>query len=292
MGISTKKILRTCPGPDPYPRPPSRFTPPAGATDTHAHVIGSAFIEERSYTPPPAPGEAYLNMLDATGMTYGVLVQVSVHGTDNRLLTDMLRAFPQRLRGVAVVAPDVPDAELSMLRDAGVTGLRLNTLSGGGVGFGNIDRYERICEELGWHLQLLAAPGNLRDIAPRLLKLRVPYVIDHMGDFDVAEGTGSPAWQTMLRLVAEGAWTKLSGAFRLSQKAPYADTVPFARSLIETAPDRCVYGSDWPHVGFFGPMPNPGDLLDLLADWAPDPAVRDAILTVNAHRLYGFPPVA
>jgi predicted TIM-barrel fold metal-dependent hydrolase len=290
VGIETGQNLSLCPPPDPSPHPPTRFTVPAGAVDTHAHVIGDAFIEERSYTPPPAPGEKYLAMLDATGMTYGVLVQVSVHGTDNRLLVDMLRAHPDRLRGVAVVPPDVADAELSILKDAGVTGLRLNTLSGGGVGFGNIDRYERICQELGWHLQLLATPTNLEDIAPRLLRLRVPYVIDHMGDFDVAAGTGAPAWQTMLRLMSEGGWTKLSGAFRLSQSAPYADTIPFARSLAEAAPDRCVYGSDWPHVGFFGPMPNVGDLLDLLADWAPEPVERTAILTTNAHRLYGFPP--
>lgn len=289
MAISTERILRTCPAPDPVPHPPRRFAVPAGAVDTHAHIIGESFIEERTYTPPPASGKAYLGMLDATGMTYGVLVQVSVHGTDNRLLVEMLRTHSERLRGVGVVAPDVSDAQLAELADAGVVGLRLNTLSGGGVGFDNIDRYERICEELGWHLQLLATTDRLDSIAPRLSRLRVPYVIDHMGDFDVAEGTDSPSWQTMLHLMAEGAWTKLSGAFRLSSQASYSDTIPFAHSLLQAAPDRCVWGSDWPHVGFWGVMPNIGDLLDLLEDWAPDPATRDAILTTNAHRLYGFP---
>jgi 2-pyrone-4,6-dicarboxylate lactonase len=289
MGIQTEKNLAICPPPDPNPRPPARFMVPAGAVDTHAHVIGDTFIAERSYTPPPASGEAYLDMLAATGMTYGVLVQVSVHGTDNALLLDMLRAYPDRLRGVGVVAPGTPEKELGKLAEAGVTGLRLNTLSGGGVGFDSIDWYEGICTELGWHLQLLASASRLKGVAPRLEKLRVPYVIDHMGDFDVAAGTEAPGWQSMLRLMREGAWTKLSGAFRLSNEKSYADTIPFARSLIEAAPDRCVYGSDWPHVGFFGDMPNVGDLLEVLADWAPDPAVRDAILTTNAHRLYGFP---
>ena len=281
--------LDLCPAPDPHPHLPAGFTVPAGAVDTHSHVVGNTFVEERSYTPPPAPGDAYLHMLDATGMTYGVLIQVSVHGTDNSLLVEMLRAHSERLRGVAVVAPDVSDKALGELQDAGVVGLRLNTLSGGGIGLDNLDRYEAICAELGWHLQLLTNARRLEPVAPRLSKLNVPFVIDHMGDFDVADGLDSPGWQLMLSLMADGAWTKLSGAFRLSAQAPYADTVPFARSLVEAAPDRCVWGSDWPQVGFFGAMPNVGDLLDVLADWVPDAVTRDAVLTTNAHRLYGFP---
>jgi 2-pyrone-4,6-dicarboxylate lactonase len=116
----------------------------------------------------------------------------------------------------------------------------------------------------------------------------VPYVIDHMGHFDVDAGPQAPGWKLMMQLVADGAWVKLSGAYRLSKTPPYADTIPFAHSLIEVAPDRCVWGSDWPHVGFWGPVPNVGDLLDLLADWAPEPATREAIMVTNPQRLYGF----
>jgi 2-pyrone-4,6-dicarboxylate lactonase len=289
MEVEANNILEICPGPDPQPHPPTRFTVPIGAVDTHAHVVGSSFVAERSYTPPLAPGENYLNMLDATGMTYGVLVQVSVHGTDNSLLVDMLTAHPGRLRGIAVAPHDLSDRALGELKDAGVVGLRLNTVSGGGIGLEHLDTYEDLCAELGWHLQFLTHASSLEPVASRLSKLRVPFVIDHMGAPDVQAGLDSPGWKLMLKLMGDGAWTKLSGAFRLSADATYADTIPFARSLIDTAPDRCVWGSDWPHVGFWGPMPNVGDLLDLLTDWAPDPTTLEGILTTNAYRLYGFP---
>ena len=278
-----------CPGPDPQPHPPTRFRLPHGAVDTHAHVVGTDFVAQRSYTPPPAPAADYLRMLDATGMTYGVLIQVSVHGSDNTLMLDVLCAHRDRLRGVAVVAPDVAEVELARLAEAGVVGLRLNTLSGGGFGFDRIDRYEAICVEMGWHLQLLTNTRRLEEVAARVSRLRVPVVVDHLGDVEVAGGLGQPDWKRLVDLVRDGVWMKLSGGFRLSDAPGYADTIPFARALVEAAPDRCVWGSDWPHVGFFGRMPNVGELLDVLADWVPDPDVRDAVLTANAHRLYGFP---
>lgn len=277
-----------CPAPDPNPRPPTRFTVPTGAVDTHAHVVGPEFIEQRSYTPPSASGPEYLRMLDATGMTYGVLIQVSVHGADNSVMLDVLAAHRDRLRGVAVVAPDVTDTELARLADTGVVGLRLNTLSGGGFGFDRIDRYEGICAEMGWHLQLLTNTRRLESVASRIAALRVPVVVDHLGDVNTAGGLEQPSWKLLVDLVRDGVWMKLSGAFRLSDQPGYADTIPFARELVAAAPDRCVWGSDWPHVGFWGRMPNVGELLDVLADWVPDPAARDGVLSANAHRLYGF----
>jgi 2-pyrone-4,6-dicarboxylate lactonase len=291
MATAANRKAELCPPPDPEPRGPTCFEVPAGAVDTHAHVVGSRFIEGRSYTPPSASEHAYLSMLDATGMTYGVLVQVSVHGTDNGLLLDALTANPDRLRGIAVVPPGISDQELGRLDGTGVVGLRLNTLSGGGIGLDNLDRYEAICSELGWHLQLLATTSSLVPVADRLSRLRVPFVIDHMGHFDVSQGVSGAGWQLMLSLMADGGWTKLSGTFRVSDP-PYTDTLPFAQSVIEAGPDRCVWGSDWPQVGFWGHMPNVGQLLDLLSEWAPDPQRRAAILTTNAHRLYGFPPLA
>lgn len=279
-----------CPGPDPAPRGPTRFRVPPGAVDTHAHVIGLPpafpFVEGRSYTPPAATPEAYLAMLDATGMTHGVLVQVSVHGTDNRLMFDTLRATGGRLRGIGVVPPDLPWQEAEAMRRAGVVGLRLNVLYGGGLGFDALDATEALCLDMGWHLQFLldarTLPGAL---AKRLSRLRVPHVIDHMGHFptDGAE----PGFQTLLSLVRDGAWVKLSGAYRLAPE-PWQVTIPLARALHEAAPDRCVWGSDWPHVSHWDRMMNVGELLDLLADWVPDPAARDRVLVANAHRLYGF----
>ncbi len=279
-----------CPRPDPAPRGPTRFRVPPGAVDTHAHVIGLPpafpFVEGRSYTPPAATPEAYLAMLDATGMTYGVLVQVSVHGTDNRLMLDTLRATGGRLRGVGVVPPDLPRQEAEAMRHAGVVGLRLNVLYGGGLGFDALDATEALCLDMGWHLQFLldarTLPGAL---ATRLLRLRVPFVVDHMGHFpaNVAE----PGFQTLLSLVRDGAWVKLSGAYRLAPE-PWQATIPLARALHEAAPDRCVWGSDWPHVSHWDRMMNVGELLDLLVEWVPDPVARDRILVSNAHRLYGF----
>lgn len=285
-----------CPGPAPHPHGPTRFVVPRGAVDTHAHVIGQPpahpFVADRSYTPEPATPESYLAMLDATGMSYGVLVQVSVHGTDNRLMVETLKAHPDRLRGIAVIPLGLPDKELAALKDAGVVGLRLNILYGGGVGFEQLDDYAALAAEMGWHLQFLIDAGDLPALAPKLAKLPVPFVVDHWGHFPVSRGIADPGFQTLVSLVRDGAWVKLSGAYRNTVEGPpYADTIPFARLLHQAAPERCVWGSDWPHVAHWQHMMNVGDLLDLLADWVPDPAARNRVLTDNAHRLYGFAPV-
>ncbi|UHC18761.1 amidohydrolase family protein [Methylobacterium currus] len=285
--------IRDCPGPAPHPRGPTRFTVPAGAVDTHAHVIGlppaHAFVATRSYTPPEATPEAYLGMLDATGMTHGVLIQVSVHGTDNRLMLETLRAHPRRLRGIAVIPLGLPEAELAALKEAGVVGLRLNVLYGGGVGFEAVEAYGALCREMGWHLQFLIDARALPPLAGRLSRLPVPFCIDHMGHFPTSCGVGDEGFRTLVSLVRDGAWVKLSGAYRNSVAGPpYADTVPFARALHAAAPERCVWGSDWPHVAHWGPMMNVGDLLDLLAEWVPDEADRHRVLVENPARLYGF----
>jgi predicted TIM-barrel fold metal-dependent hydrolase len=228
-------------------------------------------------------------MLDGTGMTHGVLIQVSVHGTDNRLMLEALRANRQRLRGVAVTAPDLGDAGWRELKEAGVVGMRLNTTTGGGVGVAALADYEAVCAELGWHLQFLVEADRIPMLAPQISRLRVPAVFDHMGYVGPDQVDG-PAGRTLLALVRDGAWVKLSGAFRLSRSgAPYDDTLAFTAALAEAAPSRCVWGSDWPHVSFRGRMPNPGDLLDVLARAVPGATARDAILAANPARLYGFP---
>ena len=276
------------PPPDALPHPPRQFSLPSGAVDAHAHVIGTSYIAQRSYTPHPAPAESYMHMLDATGMTYGVLIQVSVHGTDNSLMLETLRTHRDRLRGIAVIHPDLPAPKWRALKESGVVGLRLNTTTGGGVGVDSLAEYEAACLEHDWHLQFLVEPERIPQLASRIGRLRVPAVFDHMG-YVTPSGASEKAGQTLLQLVRDGAWVKLSGAFRVSQAGPpYEDVALFARALAEAAPDRCVWGSDWPHVSFRGLMPNTGELLDLLADWVPDAERREAILVDNAHRLYGF----
>jgi len=281
-----------CPGP-PAIQPAPRHPVPRGAVDTHCHVIGSPpdhpFVSTRSYTPPPASAEQYLAMLDATGMTYGVLTQVSVHGTDNRLLVDALTNNRARLRGIAVIAPEASDRERRALKDAGVVGLRLNVLYGGGIGFDRLADYGALCREMGWHLQFLIDAAELPSLAGALARLPVPFLVDHMGHFPTSRGIDDPGFQALVSLVRDGAWVRLSGAYRTTvQGPPYDDTVPFARALVEANPDRCVWGSDWPHVANWGVMMTVADLLALLARWVPDEAIRRRVLVDNPHRLFGF----
>lgn len=282
-----------CPGPQLEPHPPRLFTVPAGAVDTHAHVIGLPpdypFVEARAYTPPEAPPQAYLRMLDQVGMTYGVLIQVSVHGTDDRLMRQTLRENPKRLRGISVMPLGLPTRDYENARRDGVVGLRLNVLYGGGIGFDELPEYEALARDMGWHLQFLLDTREIADIAPRLARLKAPFIVDHMGHFPAARGVQIPGFQTLLQLVRDGGWVKLSGAYRLADAPPYSETTPLAQALIEAAPDRCVWGSDWPHVANWKTMMNVGDLLDTLAAWAPDATVRNRILVDNPQRLYGFP---
>ena len=293
---SSAKEAPACPGPQPHQSGPTRFKVPRGAVDTHAHVIGLPpdypFMPGRSYTPPEATARDYIAMLDATGMTYGVLTQVSVHGTDNRLMADTLRAHRQRLRGIAVIPLDCPEKERAALKDAGVVGLRINVLYGGGIGFEQVESYASLCREMGWHLQFLVDARQLPELAPRLSKLPVPFLIDHMGHFPTTSGIENEGFRMLMSLVRDGAWVRLSGAYRNTVEGPpYRDTIPFAHNLVAAAPDRCVWGSDWPHVANWGVMMGVSDLLDLLADWVPDSTLRNRMLVDNPQRLFGFPPV-
>lgn len=290
---SVQGQVRDCPGPAPNPHGPTKFKMPKGAVDTHAHVISDGsgkypLVADRSYTAPEATEQQYLGMLDATGSDYGVLIQVSVHGADNSLMVDTLKRHRARLRGVAVVAPQAPEKEFAALKAANVVGLRINVLFAGGPGMQALERYDAICQEMGWHLQLLLDARNLPgDLFKKLSKLRTPLVIDHMGHFPAADGVQSPGFQHVLDLVRDGNWVKLSGAYRLSEH-PYRETAALAQALTKVAPDRCVWGSDWPHVANWSHMPNVGDLQDLLADWVPDETARNRVLVDNPHRLYGF----
>ena len=285
--------IRDCPAPDPHPSGPTRYAVPAGAIDTHAHVIGRPpdhpFVPDRSYTPPAAPARTYRAMLDATGMAHGVLVQVSVHGTDNRLLLETLATEPGRLRGIAVIPLGLPERDLLAMKAAGIVGLRLNVLYGGGIDFDQVEAYGALAREMGWHLQFLIDARSLPPLAPRLARLPVPFVVDHMGHMPTSAGLADPGFATLVSLVRDGAWVKLSGAFRTSVAgAPYADTVPFARALNDAAPERCLWGSDWPHVAAWDGAPKLSTLLDLMAEWVPDEGRRRKVFVDNPRALYGF----
>ena len=285
-----------CPPPPAHQPAPRRVKVPPGAVDCHCHVIGGPpshpYVETRSYTPQPAWPDAYVAMLDATGMTYGVLIQVSAHGSDNSLMLQAIADHPKRLKGIAVAPLGLPAREYQALKDGGVTGLRLNVMFGGGYGLEQLDQYDALCADLGWHLQFLIDTPNLVAAATRLSKLKSSFVVDHMAYVETPKGVADPAFQTLVSLVRDGGWVKVSGAYRWSEDGalPYADTIPFAQALLAAAPDRCVWGSDWPHVTHWAHMMTVADLIDLLADWAPDEALRHKVLVDNPAVLYGFPP--
>lgn len=286
-----------CQGPDPEPRTPMIAVPP-GACDTHFHVIGPQaehpFVASRSFTPPDAPLSALLRMHAALGVERGVFVQVSVHGTDNAALMGALRKTGEAYRGVAVVDDNVTDATLEEMHAAGVRGLRINILFGGGVGMELLPRLADRIKDLGWHIQLLIDVSAYPDFARDMDGLPVPIVVDHMGHMSTAVGVENPGFQGMLALVREGrCWVKMSGPFRtaVENRWPWPDVAPFGQALVAANPDRLVWGTDWPHVAVPGTMPNPGELMDVLADWAPDEAVRQKILVDNPAALYGFPAI-
>jgi 2-pyrone-4,6-dicarboxylate lactonase len=279
------------------PRPEMRAPPwavPFGACCCHAHVIGDGvehpLVANRGYTPPPATETQYLRMLDGLGLTYGVLVQISVHGTDNGLMVEVLRDHPRRLRGVAVCAPDVADGELRMLNEAGVRGLRFNVTTGGGIGFEALESLAARIAPMGWHVQLLTTPERLVEVAPRLPALPVDVVIDHMAYIKPPDGTNNPAYAVMLDLLKTGrTWVKISGAYRNSlQNHDWTDVDDVATGLIAARPDRLVWGTDWPHTHIAKPMHRTGETLDILGRWMPDAALRKRVLVDNPAALYGF----
>jgi predicted TIM-barrel fold metal-dependent hydrolase len=292
-------MIPTCPGPREPTRP--KFLPPPMACDAHAHVFGPAdtfpYATDRSYTPPDAPLAKYLGMLDTLGFDRGVLVQASAHGRDNSAMLDALKRHPDRLRGVAVADAEVAPAELRRWHAAGVRGLRFNHFFRdgalhyrGGVPLSAAPALAPVMAELGWHLQLWIDVKDLPDTISVLKALALPVVIDHMGRTDARAGTASPGFQALLRLVGDGGcWVKVSGAHRLSRRAPdYEDARPFHEALARANPDRLVWGSDWPHPRIEGEMPDAGHLLDLFQAWTPDEATWKRILVSNPAALYGF----
>lgn len=279
------------------------FRAPAGACDSHAHVFGPyqrfPLAAERSYTPAEHPAEAFIAHLEQLGLARGVLVTASACGTDNGSVLEALRRYPDRLRGIAVPAPDTSDAELDDWHAAGVRGIRINlyqveghAVYRNGVGLEVLEALAPRLAERGWHAQIWIHAPDLPALASRLRALGVPLVIDHMGRTSTARGVADPGFQSLCALLAEGAaWTKISGADRLSAAgAPYADVDPFAAALLAANPERVVWGSDWPHINYFEArqVPDDGMLFNLLARWLPDAEARQRVLVSNPACLYGF----
>ncbi|TCR69568.1 amidohydrolase family protein [Rhizobium sp. BK376] len=265
----------------------------AGVTDCHLHVIGDGkkfpYSHERAYEPPHAPLEELMAFHETHGVVCAVLVQVSVYGTDNGLLLETLQHDRARFRGVAVTDPYPDDRLLAQLADNGVVGLRLNLMHGGGPDAGEIARYAAVCRDAGFHLQIYVDGLLLPEMAPALRKIDVPIVFDHFGGIPASMGTRNDGpFQTLAEFLSDGAWVKLSAPYRVSsQKSGFRDVVPLARRLLEIAPDRCVWGSDWPHVATAVAI-NSSELFSLMAEIVEGPTQRNVVFSGNAKRLYGF----
>lgn len=290
--------IRDCPGPDANPRRPAMPVPP-GACDTHAHVFDAGrypYQAMRAYTPPDNGVERLLALHDALGLSRGVVVQASVHGTDNRAVLDAAAAHPGRLRAVVSVTEEVTEAEIAAMHAQGARAIRVNLVDRGGMPFRSLDALRGVADMLrphGWHVELLVhVEQNPRELRALAETIRLPVCVGHIGYTKAAlGGAAHPGFGEFLAMLRDGLfWAKLTGLYRISAQAefPYADTHEMARAAIAAAPQRILWGSDWPHVNHFDPMPNDGDLLGLLAEWAPEEALRRMILVENPARLYGF----
>ena len=273
---------------------------PQGATDCHCHVFGPAarfpYAEPRSYTPDDAPLAAYLALLDRLGFDRGVLVQPSAYGRDNAAMLDALAQEPRRLRGVAVGGKELTRATLEAWHKVGVRGLRANEFRRdgkayyqNGVTLAELEPLMPLLAELGWHLQLWIDARDLPELGPRLARVPVPVVVDHMGRMEHHHGTQHPGFQALLRGVGDGKlWAKLSGTYRLGATPPdYLQAKPFHDALVAANPRNLVWGTDWPHPRPEGPVPDAMRLRDVFLGWTSATNVQ-AILVDNPARLYGF----
>jgi predicted TIM-barrel fold metal-dependent hydrolase len=283
-------MTELCQGPDPHPRRP-RLEVPEGATDSHFHLFGPAsrLVAEREYTPPEITPAQARHLFDTLGVTRAVVIQPSIYGYDNRAQLAGAAQIGLPVRAVVVVPHDTPDRELAQLHAQGARALRFILAHPGGLPLEGLERQAARMRELGWHVQFLAKGPQLVELEPRIAALPCGAVIDHLGMIRPADGIAQPAFQALLRLVRRGHWVKLSGAYRLSQQPPpYRDLAPYVHALVDAAPERILWASDWPHAFVKGVMPNTTDLLDLLADWVPDAGIRRRILVDNPAALFGF----
>jgi len=279
--------------PDRATRRPAFRLPPL-ACDCHAHVFGPfdrfPLPSKPAYLPAVAPFTDYLQMQRTIGVSRGVLVQPSPYGTDNSAMMAALSSGAFPLRGIALIDDATSDRELERLHSRGVQGCRIHL--GGGNDEAILASLPRVAARIspfGWHIQFYLDAARRPDVDRVLLSLPVPIVIDHFGMVPAKEGTGSPGFQTLLRLAHSGrCWFKLSAPYRISTKAPrFPDVTPIVHALLEAAPDRCVWGSDWPHPNSDF-IPNDGDLVDMLPEWIPDTALQRKVLVDNPATLYGF----
>jgi 2-pyrone-4,6-dicarboxylate lactonase len=287
----------TCPGPDPAPRAPA-VQLPANSCDSHCHIFGPTdvflYAPERSFTPPEAPKEDLQRLHGLLGFERAVIVQSACHGTDHSALLDALGAGRGRYRGVALISPHTSANQIARLHDTGVRGARLHFTPhlGAAPSPEAIRAVTDLVRPFGWHIALHVAGQGIAEHEDLVRSFPVPVVIDHMARVDLHDADS--AAESLFRLLDTGTvWVKLSGADRIAQRPPRMDdAAAFARRLADHAPERVVWGTDFPHPNTHGFMPNDGDLVDLLEDIAPGQAALHRLLVANPSECFDFPDVA
>ncbi len=283
------------PPPNPNPRKPRLALPP-NACDSHCHIYGpfSRFPlpPDRSFTPNEAPETALRRLHDHLGFSRSMIVQSQGHGFDHEPLLAAMAVGAGRYRGTALVRPETPQADLERFHHAGICGVRFSFLAhlGGRPDPAVMQTVIDRVRPFGWHIAIHVSGQGLVEHEAFIRGISAPVVIDHMGRPDLAEGPDSPSMTALRRLLDTGrVYVKLSGADRVSLAgAPYTDVAPLAARLAAHAPERVLWGSDWPHVNLHAPMPDDGDLVDLIAPIAPTEAARQLLLVDNPARCFGF----
>jgi predicted TIM-barrel fold metal-dependent hydrolase len=269
---------------------------PALACDAHCHVFGPAaafpYDPKAAYHPPDAPFEALRRLHVKLGVERAVIVHASCHGADMRATLDAIARSGGRYRGTAIIDEGVSDADFDRMHEAGIRGVRFNFVRhlGGRPDIAFFRRTADRLKSLGWHLILHLDASDIVEFQDLFRSLPVPMVIDHMGRIKAVDGLLQTPFRVLLEFMRnEKSWVKVCGAERVSSGGPpFTDAIPFAQALIEAAPDRVLWGTDWPHPNVGRHMPNDGDLVDLVPLMAPDPAIQRRILIENPSRLYGF----
>jgi D-galactarolactone isomerase len=271
---------------------PPKLKAPANACDCHMHIYDARFPIAPTATLKPADAlpSDYKLLQKRIGTTRNVIVTPSTYGTDNSATLDGMAKLAPNVRGVAVVDASVTDAELKRLHGLGMRGTRFNLVQAGATTVEMLEPLSKRVHELGWHIQINAKPELIMEIEALLLRLPSPLVFDHLAHVPRDVGVDHASFKTMRKLIDQGrTWVKLSGAYQDTKVgAPtYADATPIAQAYVKAAPERMVWGSDWPHPTE-KEKPDDAVLLDLLTQWVPDEATRNRILVQNPEVLYGF----
>ena len=272
-----------------------QFKPPPLACDAHCHVFGPAakfpYDSKAAYTPEDAPFEALEKLHSRLGFQRAVIVHASCHGADMRATLDAIARSKGRYRGTAIIDETYGDKEFQRMHDGGIRGVRFNFVRhlGGRPEMGFFRRTVERLPAMGWHLILHLDAQDLPELEPVFKTLPVPFVIDHMGRVKAADGLDQPPFKVLLEAMKnDKCWVKICGAERVSSKGPpFTDAVPFGQALVAAAPDRVLWGTDWPHPNVKW-MPDDAALVDLFPQMAPDAALQRKILVDNPARLYGF----